>query len=136
MLLVANLAKAKWCKKTWKWLKPWHMGTYLRVLSANYPINPNMTGFRCFSKIFASCITFFQAKPVLDDQLFFLWLCRMKLWKRKANWNKINVHQIFPEFMLHTYVSFRSNFIFTGISEYEWVGKIVYRRGSWTFFTR
>ena len=30
------------------------MGTYLRALSKNYPMNTNMTGFRWFSKIFAS----------------------------------------------------------------------------------
>ena len=29
------------------------MGTHLRVLSKSYPMNTNMTGFRCFSKIFA-----------------------------------------------------------------------------------
>ena len=29
------------------------MGTHLTVLSENYPINTNMTGFRWFSKIFA-----------------------------------------------------------------------------------
>ena len=32
MLLVANLANTKWCRKPKKWLKPWHMGTHLRVL--------------------------------------------------------------------------------------------------------
>ena len=30
------------------------MGTHLRVLSESYPMNTNMTGFRGFSKIFAS----------------------------------------------------------------------------------
>ena len=30
----------------------WHMGSHLRVLSMRYPMNTNMTGFRCFSKIF------------------------------------------------------------------------------------
>ena len=29
------------------------MGTHLRVLSKGYLMNTNMTGFRCFSKIFA-----------------------------------------------------------------------------------
>ena len=53
-LLVANFANTKWCKKTGKWLKPWHMGTYMRVLSENFPMNTNMTGFRSFSKIVAS----------------------------------------------------------------------------------
>ena len=27
-------------------MKPWHMGTYPRVLSERYPVNTNMTGFR------------------------------------------------------------------------------------------
>ena len=31
-----------------------HGYSYLRVLSQNFPMNTNMTGFRCFSKIFAS----------------------------------------------------------------------------------
>ena len=30
------------------------MGTHLRVLSKSYPMNTNMTGFRWFSKMFAS----------------------------------------------------------------------------------
>ena len=29
------------------------MGTHLRVLSETYPMNTNMTGFRCFSNIFS-----------------------------------------------------------------------------------
>ena len=32
-LLVANLANTKWYKKPEKLMKPWHMGTHLRVLS-------------------------------------------------------------------------------------------------------
>ena len=28
------------------------MGTHLRVLLKSYPMNTNMTGFRCFSKLF------------------------------------------------------------------------------------
>ena len=31
MLLVNNFANTKWRKKAVKWLKPWHMGTHLRV---------------------------------------------------------------------------------------------------------
>ena len=31
------------------------MGTHLRVLSESYLMNTNMTRFRMFSKIFASC---------------------------------------------------------------------------------
>ena len=41
-------------KKTEKLLHPWHMGTHLRGLGENCPMNTNMTGFRWFSKIFAS----------------------------------------------------------------------------------
>ena len=34
-------------QKTLKeWLKPWRMGTQLRVLSESYPMNSNMVGFR------------------------------------------------------------------------------------------
>ena len=51
MLVVANFANTIWCKKPKDWLKPWHMGTYLRVLRESYPMNTNMTGFRWLSKI-------------------------------------------------------------------------------------
>ena len=44
MLLVVNLADTKWCKKPGKWLKPWQMGTHLRVLSESFPMSTNMTG--------------------------------------------------------------------------------------------
>ena len=54
MLLLANLANTKWCKIPWKWLKPWQMGTNLRVLSESYPMDTNMTVFRWFSELFAS----------------------------------------------------------------------------------
>ena len=37
-------------KKAGKLLKPWQMGTQLRVLSESFPMNTNMTGFRWFSK--------------------------------------------------------------------------------------
>ena len=50
MLLVANFPNTK---KSEKWLKPRHMGTYLRVHSESYPMNTTMTGLRWFSKIFA-----------------------------------------------------------------------------------
>ena len=56
ILVVTYLAKTKWCRNTEKWMKPWHMGTHLRVLSDSYPMNTNMTGFRWFSKIFVSSI--------------------------------------------------------------------------------
>ena len=46
MLLVANFAITKWCKKPEKWPIPWHVGTHLRVLSESFQMNTNMTGFR------------------------------------------------------------------------------------------
>ena len=48
-----NLAITKQWEKPEEWLKLWHMGTHLRVLSKRYPMNTNMTGCRWFSKIFA-----------------------------------------------------------------------------------
>ena len=48
MLVAANLANTKWCKKPEKWLKPWHMGTHLRALSESIPTNTSMTVFRWF----------------------------------------------------------------------------------------
>ena len=50
MLLVANLTNTKKCKKPEKLLKPWQMGTHLRVLSESFPMNTNMTGFQWFFK--------------------------------------------------------------------------------------
>ena len=48
MLLVANLANTKVCKKAEILLKPWHMGSHLRVLSNSFLMNTNMTGFEWF----------------------------------------------------------------------------------------
>ena len=42
-------------QKSWKWLKPWHIGTHMRVLIENYLMNTNMTGFRWFSKYLRRC---------------------------------------------------------------------------------
>ena len=65
MLLVANLANTKWCKKTAKLLKPWHMGTHLRELVESFPMDTNMTAFRWFSKTSASLC--FERKLNLFD---------------------------------------------------------------------
>ena len=57
MLLLANLANTKIqndAKKHEKRLIPWHMGTHLRVIGGSYLMNTNMTGFRWFTKSFAS----------------------------------------------------------------------------------
>ena len=62
MLLVPNFANTKQCKKVDKWLKPWHMSIHLRVFSESYLGSTNMTGFRCFLKIFAS-LCFVRKKP-------------------------------------------------------------------------
>ena len=50
MQLVTNLVHTKWCKRTEKWLKPWHMGTHLRLLKESYLMNTNMTRTRWFFK--------------------------------------------------------------------------------------
>ena len=42
-------------QKPEKWLKPWQMGTHLRVLNESYPMNTNMTGLRWFSKTLHPC---------------------------------------------------------------------------------
>ena len=49
-------------QKTYKKTESWHMGTHMRVLSESFPINTNMTGFRWFSKFFAS-LYLGQKKP-------------------------------------------------------------------------
>ena len=41
-LLVANLVNTRWCRKRWKWLKPWHMGAHLIVLSKSLLMNTNI----------------------------------------------------------------------------------------------
>ena len=45
MLLVANFAQTKWCKKVEKWRKHWQMGTHLGVLNESFPMNTIVTGF-------------------------------------------------------------------------------------------
>ena len=56
MQLVANFVQYKMMQKKppEKWIKPWHMGTQLRVLSESYSMNTEMAGFKWFLKIFAS----------------------------------------------------------------------------------
>ena len=53
-LLLANLANTKGFKNPETSLKPWHMGTHLRVLSESYLMSTNMTAFRWFTKILHS----------------------------------------------------------------------------------
>ena len=54
IMLVTNLTNAKIFKKPEKWWNPWCLGTHLRVLRDSYPMNTKLTGFRWFSKDFAS----------------------------------------------------------------------------------
>ena len=63
-VLLENLWLLCWWWQIWptqndaktlkKWVKPWHMGTYLTVLCKSYPMNTNMAGFRWFKKILTS----------------------------------------------------------------------------------
>ena len=43
-------------QKTGKLLKPWHMGTHLRVLSESYPMNTNMTGLDGLKRTLPPCV--------------------------------------------------------------------------------
>ena len=52
LLLLDKFAKTRWCENFKKWLKPWHIGTHLKVLSKSYWINTNMAGFGRFLKLF------------------------------------------------------------------------------------
>ena len=51
MLVVANFANTKLCKKPQKCLKPWHMGTHLRVLGKSHLMNTKVTRLGWLSKI-------------------------------------------------------------------------------------
>ena len=62
MLLVANLANTKRCKKNEKLLKPWQMSTHLRVLGESFQMNTKTTGFQWFFQ--KSCILVLWTKIV------------------------------------------------------------------------
>ena len=47
---------------TEKLLEPWHVGTYLVVLSESYAMNTNMIGFIWFSKFLKMCVLVLWAK--------------------------------------------------------------------------
>ena len=66
-----------------KWLKPWQMGTHLRVLSKSVLMDTNKTGFRWFSKIFAS-LCFGQKKTSALEGLSMngLKMIREKCWSK------------------------------------------------------
>ena len=47
------------------------MGAHLRVVSESYPMNTNMTGFRCFSKIVSSlCLQLAKIASALEGLVF------------------------------------------------------------------
>ena len=46
-------------------MKPWHMGTHLRVLSKSYPMNTNMIGLRWFSKEFVYVLELMQCQDTM-----------------------------------------------------------------------
>ena len=50
MLQVANLANAKWCKKTEKWLKPWHMVLIWEYSARVFQLIPTWQGLVAFQK--------------------------------------------------------------------------------------
>ena len=53
--LQKKIGQYKMMQNTKKILKPWHIGTYLRVLNESYPMNTTMTGFSFFKSL---CIAF------------------------------------------------------------------------------
>ena len=55
-------------EKRGKLLKPWHMGTHLRVLSESYPMTTDMAGFRWFSKNSVSLLEF-EGLTILCQQI-------------------------------------------------------------------
>ena len=70
MLVVANLANTKWCQKPEKWLKPWQMGTHLRVLGESFPMNTNLTMSRWFSTLFACILPQTKVASALEGLIY------------------------------------------------------------------
>ena len=56
----------KMMQKIEKSPKPTHRGTHITVLSESFPMNTNMTDFRCFSKIFASVMLWTKIASALE----------------------------------------------------------------------
>ena len=79
MLLVANLAITKGCKKSLKWLQPWHTGKHLRVLKRTKVVT-DLEGLKLPVKMFSDLCKLFaspyiylyhQAMPVCS----YTWRC-------------------------------------------------------------
>ena len=75
MLLVANWPLQNTAKETRKWLEHWHIGIHLRVLSESFPMNTNMTGFKCLKKI-----CFGRKKPQNSETWHSKWAIMNFLW--------------------------------------------------------
>ena len=106
MLLVANQANTKWCKEPEKWLKPWHMGTHLRVLSESYPVNTNITRFRWFSTIVGFLTVLWTKEASAMEGLMEIWMIMRLILSLRAppvctNWvwltNCVLCHLYVPE---------------------------------------
>ena len=68
MLLVAiHLANTKLCKNLKELLKPWHMGTHLRVLNKSCPMSTNMTLFRWFFKVLFFLVLWTKVALALEE---------------------------------------------------------------------
>ena len=80
MLLVANLANTIWCENPKRWLKPWQMGTYLRVLSESYPMNTNMTGFYMFFKDLCIFVLWTKVASALEGIKVILYSAPLHVW--------------------------------------------------------
>ena len=73
-------------KETEKLLKPWHMGTYMRVLRESNPMNTNMAGFGWYSKILKILVLWTKVALALEGLRWAknggLLLCTTVLWLR------------------------------------------------------
>ena len=85
-------------RNNWKWLKPWHVGTHLRVLSESYPMNTNVTGFRWFSKILLPCaldesslsigrVTSNESSYCADDVKIGIWYKSFRTSQNTVTWH-------------------------------------------------
>ena len=53
-------------------LKPWHIGTCVRVLNKSYPMNTDMTGFRWFQMVLFMIAAFFTEKSKWQMRYIFV----------------------------------------------------------------
>ena len=82
LFIVANLALTKWCKIPGKQLKPWHMGTHLRVLSKSFQRIPTLQGLDNFQKSFSPFSTLDESSLSIGRVIRKLRLPSSKWWKK------------------------------------------------------